>query len=172
MISTLNRNCISFILLNPQYYKYPEKSRYSINDLNQWINKCMNDDVKLSYSKLLKMLLVFLTLIHSNSLTYYSELHSWGTRTFHTFCCWKYFFSFGFSFCQFPSSQQHFCKAFYWDMLIGVIGHFRLEKRSNDIIWWDGFFSMKIFLENIMIGFLSSHDLNYSFSFTKAYYSM
>ena len=36
----------------------------------------MDDDVKLSYSKLLKMLLVFLTLIHSYSLTYYSELHS------------------------------------------------------------------------------------------------
>ena len=94
--------------------------------------------------------------------------HCWGTRTFHTFCCWKYFFSFGFSFCQFPSSQQHFCQAFYWDMLIGVIGHFRLDKRSSDIIWWDGFFSMKIFLEKIMIGFLSSHNLNYSFSLTKS----
>jgi len=38
----------------------------------------MNDDVKLRYSKLLKMLLVFLTLIHSYSLTYYSELHIVG----------------------------------------------------------------------------------------------
>lgn len=38
----------------------------------------MNDDVKLRYSKLLKMLLVFLTLTHSYSLTYYSELHTVG----------------------------------------------------------------------------------------------
>lgn len=38
----------------------------------------MNDDVKLRYSKLLKMLLVFLTLTHSYSLTYYFELHTVG----------------------------------------------------------------------------------------------
>ena len=38
----------------------------------------MNDDVKLRYSKLLKMLLVFLTLTHSYILTYYSELHTVG----------------------------------------------------------------------------------------------